>query len=125
MSLALLWLLPLPTAALFVLTVLVLYWGGYSLLLDANLRKEHSCVGFRLEDSEEIVLLLRSGRHLSCRVVPDSLVTPYVVILNVTPAEQQRGGRSLMILPDAMEPESYRRLRVALRWGDKADQSAI
>jgi toxin CptA len=123
MSLASLWLLPLPTAGLLVLAVAVLYWGGYSLLLDANLRMGHSCVGFRLEDGEGIVLLLRSGRHLSCRVAPDSLVTPYFVILNVTLSEPRR-GRSLMILPDAMETESFRRLRVALRWGDKADQAA-
>lgn len=85
---------------------------------------EHSCVAFRLEDQGEIVLLLRGGRHLSCRVSSDSLVTPYFVILNVILGEK-RGGRSLVILPDAMGAESFRRLRVALRWGDKADQAAI
>lgn len=122
-SLASLLLLPLPTPVLLVLTVVVLCWGGYYLLLDANLRMGHSCVAFRLEDREEIVLLLRSGRHLSCRVSSDSVVTPYVVILNVIPSEQRR-GRSLVILPDAMGVDSFRRLRVALRWGDKADQAA-
>src|SRR5512146_874813 len=123
MSLALLWLLRLPTAGTLIVAAVVLYWGGHSLLLDANLRMGHSCVGFRLEDSDEIVLLLRSGRHLSCRVAPDSLVIPYFVILNVTLSEQ-RGGRTLMILPDAMEAESFRRLRVALRWGDKGQAAA-
>ncbi len=119
-----LWLLPLSTPVLLALTAVVLCWGGYCLLLDANLRMGHSCVAFRLEDSEEIVLVLRSGSHLSGRLSPDSLVTPYLVILNVV-LKEQRGGRSLLILPDAIGAESFRRLRVALRWGDKSDQPAI
>lgn len=123
-SLVLLWLLPLPTLVLLVLTAVVLCWGGYCLLLDANLHLGNSCVAFRMEDSEEIVLVLRSGRHLPGRVAPDSLVTHYLVILNVVLSEQH-GGRSLLILPDAIGVESFRRLRVALRWGDKAGQPAI
>jgi toxin CptA len=123
-SLVSLWLLPLPIAVLLVLTAIVLCWGGYCLLLYANLRLGHSCVAFRLEDQEEIVLVLRSGRHLSGRVSPDSLATPYLAILNVI-LKEQRGGRSLAILPDAMGAESFRRLRVALRWCDKADQPVV
>ena len=122
-SLVLLWFLPLQTAIWLALAVAAMWWGGYCLLFYANLRMGHSCVAFRLEDRDEIVLVLRSGRHLSGRVSPDSLVTPYIVILNVVLSEQRR-GRSLLILPDAMGEDSFRRLRVALRWGDKADQAA-
>ena len=122
-TIALLWLLPLQKAVWFALTVFVLWWGGYCLLFDANLRMEDSCVALRLEGRDEIALVLRSGRHLSGRVSPDTLVTPYIVILNVVLSEQRK-GRSLLILPDAMGEDSYRRLRVALRWGDKADQAA-
>ncbi len=123
-SLVSLWLLPLPTPVLLALTAIVLCWGCYRLLLDAYLHMGRSCVAFRLEDSEEIVLVLRSGSHLSGRLSPDSLVTPYLVILNVVLKEQRR-GRSLLILPDGIGVESFRRLRVTLRWGDKADQPAI
>jgi toxin CptA len=123
-SLVSLWLLPLPTLVLFALTVVVLCWIGYSLLFDANLRMGHSCVAFRLEESDTIVLVLRNGRHLSGRVSADSLVTPYIVILNVVLSEQ-RSGRSLLILPDVMGMGSFRRLRVVLRWGDQADQATV
>jgi toxin CptA len=123
-SLVSLWLLPLPVFMLLVLTLAVLCWGGYSLLLDANLRMGHSCVAFRLENREEIVLVLRSGSHLSGRVSPDSFVTPNLVILNVMLSEQGR-GRSLLIMPDTMGAESFRHLRVGLRWGDKSTQPAI
>ena len=103
--------------------LIVTGWAGYWLLLDANLRMGHSCVTFRLQGQEEIVLVLRSGRHLHGRVSSDSLVTPYLVILNVELKEQRR-RRSLLILPDSMGKESFRRLRVVLKWGDKADQVA-
>lgn len=82
-----------------------------------------SCVAFRLEDSEVIVLVLRNGSHLIGRLSSDSLVTPYIVILNVVLNEQQ-GGRSVLILPDTMGVESFRRLRVAMRWGETANQEA-
>jgi hypothetical protein len=124
LALVSLWLLPLLTSELLALTALVMFWSGYCILLNANLRMGHSCVAFRLEDQEEIVLVLRDGRHLSGRLSPDSLVTPYIVILNVVLNEQRR-VRSLLVLPDAIGVESFRRLRVALRWGERADQPAL
>jgi hypothetical protein len=123
-SLVSLWLLPLPLLLLLTLTVAVLYWGSYCLTFDTYLRMGHSCVAFRLETQDEIVLVLRNGRHLAGRVSSDSLVTPYIVILNVVLKEPRR-RRSLLISPDAMGVESFRRLRVALKWGDKADQVAL
>lgn len=122
-SLAALWSLPLPMMGWLFLTMVVLWWGGYHLSLDANLRLQHSCVAFRLEESEEIVLILRNGRHLPCRMSRDSLVTPWLVILNVALSEQP-GGRSLVILQDAMGADSFRHLRVVLKWSDKAGQEA-
>ncbi|BCK87909.1 hypothetical protein MIZ01_1706 [Sideroxyarcus emersonii] len=118
-----LWQLPLPTSVLLASTLLILCWGGYYLVLSANLRMGRSCVAFRLEEQEGVVLVRRDGRHLSCKMAPDSLVTPYLVILNVVPGER-RWRRQLLILPDAIGEESFRRLRVALRWGDKENQAA-
>jgi toxin CptA len=119
-SLALAWSQPLPTAGSIILTLLVLGWGGYHLAL-SNLRLQHSCVAFRLEAG--VVLVLRNGRHVPCEMARDSLVTPWLVILNVKLIEQ-RAARSLVLPPDAMDAQSFRRLRVALRWGDRAVQGA-
>jgi hypothetical protein len=118
-----LWTLPLPSLVLLVLTLVVLCWGGYCMVFDAGLRMGDSCVAFRLEDGEEIVLVLRNGSHLMCRLSGDSLVTPYIVILSVILNEQRR-GRSVLISPDTMGAESFRRLRVALRWRETANQAA-
>lgn len=117
--LAMLWQLPLPPPGLIALSTLVLCWSGYRLFLEANLRMGHSCMAFRLEESDKVVLLLRDGRHLPCRVGPDSLVTPYCVVMSLFVGEQRR-GRRVLIMRDAMRAESFRRLRVALRWGGKA-----
>jgi len=123
LSLVSLWLLPLPMPVMSALSGAILYGMGSCLLRDASLRRAHSCVAFRLEDREQIVLVLRNGMHFPGRISPDSLVTPYLVILNVVLSEQ-RGERSLRIMPDAMGPDSFRRLRVALRWGDRSAQAA-
>lgn len=123
LSLVSLWLLPLPMPVMSALTAAILYGVGSCLLRDAGLRRTHSCVAFRLEDREQIVLVLRNGMHLPGRISPDSLVTPYLVLLNVALSEQ-RGERSLRIMPDAMGPDSIRRLRVALEWGDRSAQAA-
>ncbi|ADE11509.1 protein YgfX [Sideroxydans lithotrophicus] len=122
-ALVALWLLPLPKLPLIGMTVLVLCWGGYCLLLHANLRMEHSCIAFRLEDDGNIVLVLRNGRHAPCRISPDSVVTPYLVILNVV-LNEKGGRRSLLILRDGTGQESFRRLCIALRWGDASNQAA-
>lgn len=124
LSLVSIWKLPLPVAGLLLLTVAAICWIGYYLLRDANLSMGHSCVAFRLEGQEEIVLVLRNGLHVPVKVSADTLVTPSLVILNVV-LKEQRGRRSLLILPDTMGEESFRRLRVALKWSDKADQVAI
>ena len=122
-ALASIWKLPSHQLLLFLLSIAALAWTGYHLSLDARLRLQHSCVAFRLEGEGDIVLVLRNGRHVPCRLSADSLVTPYLVILNVA-LNEQRSGRSLLILPDSMGAERFRRLRVALKWGDKPDQAA-
>jgi toxin CptA len=124
LSLVSIWALPLPFAGLLAFTLIVLCWTGYYLLLDANLSRECSCVAFRLEGQDEIVLVLRSGTHLSGRVSADSMVTPFLVALNVV-LKERRGRRSLIILPDAMGADSFRRLRVALKWGGKSGQLVV
>ncbi len=122
-SLVVAWSQPLPATGSIILTLLVLGWGGHHLALDAGLRLQHSCVAFRLEEGGGVMLVLRNGRHVPCKMARDSLVTPWLVILNVKLIEQ-RGARSLVLTPDVMDAQSFRRLRVALRWGDRAVQGA-
>ena len=123
-TLAVLWMLPISAAGLVILTLVVLCWGGYHLLLNASLSLGFSCIAFRLENQNDIVLVLRNGSHLQGHVSADSLVTPYLIVLNIVLTEP-RGRRSLLVLPDTMGADSFRTLRVALRWRDESDQVSV
>lgn len=121
--LVVLWQMTFPLWLTVGLMLAVVVWGGYHLALDAKLRLPHACVAFRLEEAGEVMLILRNGLHVPCSLRPDSLVTPYLVILNAS-MSGQHGERSVLIAPDSMNAENFRRLRVALRWGDAASQEA-
>ena len=75
-----------------------------------------------MEESDDVMLVLRNGSHVPGRMLPDSLVTPYLVILNIA-LNEQLGRRSLLIMPDSMGTDSFRRLCVVLRWGDKSGRA--
>jgi len=106
----------LPLWAGQALAVLLLCSLLYYLLRDAWLLLPVSCIGLTRE-GEGAVLLRRDGARLSCGILHDSLVTPSLAVLNVLPRDS-RFARSLVILPDSMGAESFRQLRVWLKWGD-------
>jgi hypothetical protein len=117
LPLGLLFILPLDlmlrvVLGLFVFAACVTVW-----LRDARLTLSRSCIEFRLEESGIISLVLRDGRKLAGRLGAGGVIFPIVVLVNVR--LEQGGRRSLVLLRDSMEPDSFRRLRIALRWGAK------
>ena len=91
---------------------------AYYLLRDGWLRLGISCIGLAL-DEDGVEMFLRDGRCVPGVVLPDSLVTPLLVVLNIR-LHGGRGTRSVLILPDSLDAESFRELRVWLRWGRHA-----
>lgn len=85
------------------------------LLRHAWLALPHSCAGLVLEE-EGMVVVRRDGTHLPCRILPGGLVTPWLTVLNLQPQEG-RSMLSVVLLPDSLDAESFRHLRVSLRWG--------
>jgi len=69
-----------------------------------------------LLDGDVILLVARNGDQITAQVLTDSLVTPFITILNVLPQGAYL-ARSVIILPDSLDTESFRQLRVWLRWG--------
>lgn len=86
----------------------------YYLRRDASLSLPSSCVAFRLQESH-IVLTARNGQELSGQLLSGSVVTPFMTLLRISPLGA-RFARSVVIFPDAISAESFRELRVALRW---------
>lgn len=112
--LAALMLLPLPLWAKGGMLVCLLGSLTYYLRRDASLSLPSSCVAFRLQESH-IVLTARNGQELSGQLLSGSVVTPFMTLLRISPLGA-RFARSVVIFPDAISAESFRELRVALRW---------
>lgn len=111
---AILLFLELPWGWRYVLLAAVLLSSLYYLLRDAWLCLPSSCTGLLLGETGA-VLIRRDGRHLPCQILPTSVVTPWLTVLNALP-ESARFKRDVILLPDSLSAESFRRLRVWLKW---------
>ena len=106
--------LPVPVWLRWVVAACLLCSLVYYLRRDAWLSLSTSCVALSLE-GEHVVFTTRSGDELAGRLQRDSVVSPALVVVNVLP-QGARFSRSVVIFPDAIAAESFRELRVALRW---------
>ena len=129
-GLACLALLPLtfPLWAKVALSAVLMLSLAYHLWRYAWLGAAQAIIGLVVE-GEQVHLLRRDGAERLTRVLQDSLVMPMLSVLNVLP-EGARRACSVVILADSLDAESYRKLRVWLRWGlpktvaDAADKQA-
>lgn len=103
---------------------------GYGLLL-----LPWSCVALSVNAKNQLQLIRKDGKTLDVVVQDNSVVTPYLTVLNCKLSNPDQLAdmsslimmrslftlrltkRSVTILPDALDYESYRQLRVWLRWG--------
>jgi len=113
-------LLDLPVWSRLVLASVVLSSLVYYLRREVWLQAPSSCVELTLEENAAL-LTLRDGRQLHGEIARGSLATPYLAVLNVSLPQRQR-MRSLTILPDSLATDSFRQLRVWLKWGDQVAQ---
>lgn len=66
-------------------------------------------------EAEGLVLGLSEREKITGTLRASTLVTPWLLVLNVSPANS-RWERSVLILNDSLDKESFRKLRVFLRW---------
>ena len=107
--------LPIPKLALVLLFAVLGGSSIYFVLRNARLAFTNSWVELILEE-DRITLLNRKGDEQTGILLRNSLVTPYLVILNVKLFDC-RWKQNLVVMPDSMDSESFRGLRVALKWG--------
>lgn len=120
-AISLLWPLMLPVAAKVAPTValaisLVIYLRHYALR-----KSPGSVTGLSLADDMTCTLETRRGERIACALLGSSFVAPYLTVLELKPLNDTRWSlrlrpRSVVILPDAIAAEDFRRLRVLLRW---------
>jgi len=107
--------LTLPLWAKAALAPIFLFSLIYHLRRDAWLSATSASAGMLLQ-GDQIVLSTRAGGEVAGTVSRNSLVTPWVTVLNVLP-QGARFSRSVIILPDSLDAEAFRQLRVILKWG--------
>lgn len=107
--------LNLPFWAVAALLLLLFFSLQHPMRRDAWLSAPTSIVKLVLT-GEDVVLTLRNGDQLTGRLLQNSLMTPFLTVLNVLPPGAYL-ARSIIILPDSLDSESFRQLRVWLKWG--------
>jgi hypothetical protein len=93
-------------------------WFGY----------ERAPVALRIEpagksgEPDAIEVRHRSGKTVRGCVVDGSFVAPYLTVVRYRAADARRFSmdKSVLIFPDSLERELFRRLRVRLKWGRAA-----
>lgn len=111
----LLWPLALPWNITVIIVVTLIASLFYYLRKDAMLTAQNAVVVLTLPDEMTCVLTMRSGESIACSIQGNSFVAPYLTVINLKPS-QKFFTHSVVILPDGIDAEEFRRLRVWLRW---------
>ncbi len=106
LAVASVWVLPWPMAlSLTVLTAFSFVWCWRRkrlVVLKMNVKGE--------------LFVQQQEEWLETKVLSSSLVLPYLTVLNLK-VPNRRWSFNVLVLPDSVDAESFRRLRVWLKWG--------
>ncbi len=118
-----LWPLTLPWSIKAMIMVALAISLAYYLRQDALLSADNAVIAFVLSDEMQCIVTVRSGESMICNILGNTFVAPYLTVLNLKPVGKFF-TRSIVILPDGVDAEEFRQLRVWLRWKWK-DNSEI
>lgn len=110
----LLWIVPLAVPVQALLTLALVASLVHFMAHDALLRAQHSIVTLEIRD-EAVSLQIRNGDWMEGEVLGSSTVTALITIVNFRPRGQWR-LRHVILVPDNVNPDDFRRLRTWLRW---------
>lgn len=114
-SAAMMWLAPLPHWLAALLMPVFIGSAWHTLRRDGLRTLRLSLVGLRLDADCRCEFQTRAGAWHEAALLGSSFVAPYLTVLNLKPAGR-RFAQHLVILPDAVNVEDFRRLRVWLKW---------
>lgn len=114
-------LLELPWSITVIIVAALIISLFYYLRKDALLTAHNAVVVLTLSDEMTCVLTTRSSESITCSIQGSSFVAPYLTVINLKPS-RKFFTRSVVILPDGIDAEEFRRLRVWLRWYWKKSQ---
>lgn len=109
-------LLPLAWPLQLTLLMIVAASLAYHWLRDVSQRLPASVNGLHLATDGTFSVRLRQGDWVSAEVLGTSFVKPWLTVLNLK-LEGRRFMLPVVLLPDALNHDDFRRLRAWLRWG--------
>jgi len=117
-ALALLWPLALPLWLKAAIGLAVIASLAFFLSHAALLRAPRAVIAVEIKEDGSVALQTRRGEWHECRLSGDSYVSPWLTLL-VLRQENRLTPRYVAILPDNVDAEDFRRLRVWLRWAGR------
>lgn len=81
----------------------------------ALLRAPDAVIGLEITSDDKFSIQPRRGEWIECEVLGSTYVTSFLTILNLKGIDSGRNTRAV-ILPDSLDAEDFRKLRVWLRW---------
>ena len=112
--------LPLPIGLKLVTTLVFCVSLVFYLKRNAWLAAPNSIIALEIMEDCACAIETHSGKRLDCILLPTSYVSASLTILNLR-ADGEMLARHIVILPDSINPEDFRKLRVLLRWKFKAN----
>lgn len=110
------WPLQIPGAAKATLVAFVVASLARSLWRHALLKARGAIVAIAFTDSENVSVRTGEGSWREARILGTSYVSPLLTALNLR-AEGLKLVRHVVMVPDNVDSEDFRQLRVVLRWG--------
>ena len=107
--------LPLPIGLKLITTLVFCVSLVFYLRRNARLAAPNSIIALEIMEDCACAIETRSGKRLDCILLPTSYVSASLTILNLK-ADGEMLARHVVILPDSINPEDFRKLRVLLRW---------
>lgn len=90
---------------------------GFEMWRNALMRDADAVVAIGIAADNALSIQTRRGDWVDCTVRGDTYVASFLVVLNLRRLDNER-RKSVVILPDAIDAEDFRKLRVWLRWKD-------
>jgi toxin CptA len=87
----------------------------FSVRQTALLRSSDAVVVIEIASDDTVSVQTRGGLWLGCEVLGSTYVASFLTVLNLRELENNV-VRHVIILPDSVDAEDFRRLRVWLRW---------
>lgn len=104
----------LPVVALLLMASVVVSVRRHGLRLTPD-----AAVCLDFDDRERVRLTCRDGRVCNGLILPSTTVGSLMTVLNVA-VDGRRRPVHVILLPDSLNADDFRRLRVWLRWGPRA-----